>query len=110
MWSIHRGQKSKHITPTPKRPPLITPPAAARQLKAQWSVFIVGECCRAQRILNPNDCQGIRAIRESPLRLRRGGIRKGTSRAPSPTVGLGMICLFSIIPKGYIHVPWRNSW
>ena len=22
MWSIHRGQKSKHITPTPKRPPL----------------------------------------------------------------------------------------
>ena len=30
MWSIHRGQKSKHINPTPKRPPLGTPPAAAR--------------------------------------------------------------------------------
>ena len=43
MWSIHRGQKSKHITPTPKRPPLGTPPAAARQLHAQRSGFIVGE-------------------------------------------------------------------
>ena len=43
MWSIHRWQKSKHITPTPKRPPLGTPPAAARQLNAQRSSFIVGE-------------------------------------------------------------------
>ena len=42
MWSIHRGQKSKHITPTPKRPPLGTPPAAARQLHAQRSGFTVG--------------------------------------------------------------------
>ena len=57
MWSIHRGQKSKHITPTPKRPPLGTPPAAARQLNAQRSGFIVGECCRAQRIFNLNDCR-----------------------------------------------------
>ena len=57
MWSIHRGQKSKHITPTPKRPPLGTPPAAARQLHAQRSGFIVGECCRAQRIFNLNDCR-----------------------------------------------------
>ena len=102
MWSIHRWQKSKHITPTPKRPPLGTPPAAARQLKAQWSVFIVGECCRAQRILNPNDCQGIRAIRESPLRLRRGGIRKGTSRAPSPTGGSDNFRPFFNYPEG-IH-------
>ena len=46
MWSIHRGQKSKHITPTPKRPPLGTPPAAARQLHAQRSGFIVGACYR----------------------------------------------------------------
>ena len=57
MWSIHRGQKSNHITPTPKRPPLGTPPAAARQLNAQRSGFIVGECCRAQRIFNLNDCR-----------------------------------------------------
>ena len=52
MWSIHHWQKSKRITPTPKRPPLGTPPAAARQLHAQRSGFIVGACCRAQRILN----------------------------------------------------------
>ena len=57
MWSIHRGQKSKHITPTPKRPPLGTPPAAARQLNAQRSGFIVGACCRAQRIFHLNDCR-----------------------------------------------------
>ena len=57
MWSIHRGQKSKHITPTPKRPPLGPPPAATRQLNAQRSGFIVGECCRAQRIFNLNDCR-----------------------------------------------------
>ena len=60
MWSIHRGQKSKHITPTPKRPPLITPPAAARQLHAQRSGFIVGEAISLPR-----------AIRESPLRWHR---------------------------------------
>ena len=45
------------ITPTPKRPPLGTPPAAARQLNAQRSGFIVGECCRAQRIIILNDCR-----------------------------------------------------
>ena len=52
MWSILQRQSSIPITPTPKRPPLGTPPAAARQLNAQRSGFIVGECCRAQRILN----------------------------------------------------------
>ena len=57
MWSIHHWQKSKRITPTPKRPPLITPPAAARQLHAQRSGFIVGEAISLPR-----------AIRESPLR------------------------------------------
>ena len=57
MWSIHHWQKSKRITPTPKRPPLGTPPAAARQLNAQRSGFIVGECCRAQRIFHLNDCR-----------------------------------------------------
>ena len=60
MWSIHRGQKSKYITPTPKRPPLGTPPAAARQLNAQRSGFIVGESISLPR-----------AIRESPLRWHR---------------------------------------
>ena len=43
MWSIPHWQRSRRITPTPKRPPLITPPAAARQLNAQRSGFIVGE-------------------------------------------------------------------
>ena len=52
MWSILQRQSSIPITPTPKRPPLGTPPAAARQLHAQRSGFTVGECCRAQRILN----------------------------------------------------------
>ena len=36
-------------------------------------------------------------------------IRKGTSRAPSPTVGSDSFRLFSIIPKGYNHAPGRNS-
>ena len=36
-------------------------------------------------------------------------IRKGTSRAPSPTVGSDSFRLFSIIPKGYNHAPRRNS-
>ena len=37
------------------------------------------------------------------------GIRNGTSRAPSPTVGSDSFRLFSIIPKGYNHAPGRNS-
>ena len=64
MWSIHRGQKSKHITPTPKRPPLGTPPAAARQLHAQRSAFTVGACYRIGVLLYRRVIVG--AIHESP--------------------------------------------
>ena len=51
MWSIHRGQKSKHITPTPKRP-LGTPPAAARQVNALRSGFTVGEAISLPRAID----------------------------------------------------------
>ena len=27
-----------------------------------------------------------------------------------PYGGIGLFRLFSIIPKGYLHAPWRNSW